>query len=517
MKKLPLDISTFSELRELNYLYVDKTEYMYNLITGGRRYFLSRPRRFGKSLLVSTLYEILSGNRQLFDDLWIGSSDYHWKEYGVINLDFSSITSHNLSSLEEHLQDALLTIAENYHITLDKDSREPNLLLKKIVRALFDRFGRVAILVDEYDAPILKTLKDKDLAETIRDTLQQFFTTIKSLDAYVQFVFITGVSAFAKAGLFSGINNLQMLTLQDKYAALCGYTDREIDHYFKEYITTWAHKSSTSYENMREQIRSWYNGYSFGYNVSKVYNPFSLMKALYAQQFDNFWFQSGTPTFLVEILKKEYKRFNPEHLIISQDTLGSFDVGTIPVIALMFQAGYLTIVDYNSDAGFYTLDYPNAEVKKSFQKYLIEVFTHIEHSYAQDLSFQLFTAFNTNNIEDAIDVLKQFFAHIPYQLHIKQEKYYHSTLMMICIAAGIKSQSEFSTEQGRIDVAMEFERSIYIIEIKFNDTAENALKQIEERQYYQRFLSYGKQIILLGIVFKKKPHSFDIEYVEKQL
>ena len=378
MKRLPVDISTFAELQTLDYLYVDKTEYMYNLVTGGRRYFLSRPRRFGKSLLVSTLNEILSGNKQLFDELWIASSDYTWQEHGVINFDFSSIVSYNLFSLEEHLKDALLTIAQKYHIVIDGDSHEPNLLLKKIVRALFDRFGRVAILIDEYDAPILKTLKNKELAENIRNHIQQFFTTIKSLDAYVQFVFITGVSSFAKAGLFSGINNLRIITLDDRYAALCGYTDQEINHYFKEYISTWAHESGISYDTLLEQIKSWYNGYSFGYNVPKVYNPFSVMNALDKKKFENFWFQSGTPTFLIETLKKEYKTFDPEHLTATMDFLGIFDVDTIPLLSLMFQAGYLTITGYDSDSKEYTLDYPNSEVRIAMQKYLLAVFAHTD-------------------------------------------------------------------------------------------------------------------------------------------
>src|SRR5581483_5060077 len=517
MKRLPVDISTFSELRALDYLYVDKTEYMYRMITGGRRYFLSRPRRFGKSLLVSTLQEILKGNKQLFSDLWIGSSDYAWQEYGVISLDFSKISTESLESTKYRLYDMLITIAHDYDVAIDTTTHTPDLILEKIALTLSKKFGKVAILVDEYDAPILKTLKNKELAEEIRNAIQQFFTTIKSLDAYVQFVFITGVSSFAKAGLFSGINNLQIMTLDDRYAALCGYTDQEIDHYFKEYISIWVHESDISYDSLREQIKSWYNGYSFGYNVPKVYNPFSLMNALNIKKFKNFWFTSGTPTFLIEILKKEYKRFDPGRLMISEDMLGVFDVGTIPVIALMFQAGYLTIAGYDDDAHVYKLDYPNDEVKKSFQKYLLEVFTHVEHSYAQDLLTQLFVALNNNKTEDAVDVLKQLFAHIPYQLHIKQESFYHSLFIMICIGADIKYHAEYSTSLGRIDIVMELPKITYVTEIKFNDTAENALKQIEERRYYENFIHTNNPVILLGLAFKRAPHVFDIEYVEKRL
>ncbi len=517
MQKLPVDISTFSELRTLNYLYVDKTEYVYHMITGGRRYFLSRPRRFGKSLLVSTLKEVLIGNKQLFNDLWIASSDYDWHEYGVIDLDFSRLKSTSLELFKQSLVEELYLIAQRCHLTVDKDVKEPDFLLKNMIHALFEKYGKVAILIDEYDSQILKTLKNKPLAVEIRDEIQQFFTTIKSLDQYVQFVFITGVSSFAKAGLFSGINNLQIITLRDKYAAICGCTDAEIDHYFKEHITVWSQKIGISYDNLREQIRSWYNGYSFGYNVVKVYNPFSVLNAFHVQEFENFWFQSGTPTFLVEVLKKEYTRFDPERLIISKDMLGMFDVEAVPAISLMFQTGYLTIIDYDSESGLYTLNYPNDEVKKSFQKYLLEVLTNIEPSLAQNLSAQFFTALNQHKVQTSIDVLKQFFAHIPYQLHMKEERYYHSVLAAICTGAGIKSLAEVSTADGRIDLVMEFKQFIYVVEIKSNDTAEKALTQIEEREYYQRFLSCGKQVILLGVAFKKEPNNFDIEYIEKQL
>src|SRR5579862_2773503 len=226
LRRLPVDISTFSELRKSGYVYVDKTEYAYKMITGGRRFFLSRPRRFGKSLLVSTLKEILTAqNKQLFDDLWINKSDYHWQEYGVINLDFSTFAVSNVISLEDALRDELFIIAKDYKIDLDTSLKDSTLVLKHLVLTLYKQFGRVAVLVDEYDSPILKTLPNEELAKQVRDKIQQFFTTIKGLDEQIQFVFITGVSSFAKAGLFSGINNLQILTLNKQFAGICGYTD----------------------------------------------------------------------------------------------------------------------------------------------------------------------------------------------------------------------------------------------------------------------------------------------------
>ncbi len=374
LRKLPLGIQTFHRLRADNCVYVDKTEHAYNLITRGYRYFLARPRRFGKSLFVSTLHEILSGNKALFDDLWIAQSDYQWKPHGVIKLDFSSVVGTDVERFEAGLQTVLIEIANAYELDLNSTALE--LMLRSLIKALYKQFGRVAILIDEYDSPILRMLHDHERANKIRNAIQQFFSAIKSLDTEVDFVFITGVTSFAKAGLFSGINNLTIITLDKQYATICGYTDQEIDHNFSDFITVWAEKENVSYDQIRGQMKTWYNGYHFGENVTAVYNPFSVMHALNIQTFENFWFQSGTPTFLVEVLKKEYKDFDPERLTMTKDTLGIFDVGATPLLALMFQAGYLTIVDYDSESQEFTLDYPNTEVKRSLQ-YLLEVFVHL--------------------------------------------------------------------------------------------------------------------------------------------
>lgn len=517
LQKLPLDTSTFSRLRELNYLYVDKTKHIYHMLTTGHRFFLSRPRRFGKSLLVSTLKEVLTGNKAIFNDLWIDKSDYQWKEYGVINLDFSLLTAQDITSFKGELRSELFTIAQYYNVSIDPAVTGINEALKNLIRELFKKFGQVAVLVDEYDSSILKTLHDEKLAKQIRDTIQQFFTVIKSLDAEIQFVFITGVSSFAKAGLFSGIKNLQILTLQDTYASICGYTDTEIDHYFTDHMMDWADTKKISYAELRKQIKTWYNGYRFGDDVTAVYNPFSVMNALHIKNFENFWFQSGTPTFLVELLKKEHFSLDLENFEASKDFLGIFDVDNIPPLSLMFQAGYLTITGYDQESKLYKLDYPNEEVRVSFQKYLFAALTHVRSSDVERLSGKLKAALNNSNIEDAIDLMKQLFAHVPYQLHMKAEKFYHALFIMICVGAEIKAHAEYSTSHGRIDLILELSKIIYVIEIKFNKSADEALAQIEERRYYERFVSQKKPIILLGLAFKREPQLFDITYTAKHL
>jgi len=523
LQKLPLDISTFAELRAKKYLYVDKTKYAYDLIMGGRRFFLSRPRRFGKSLFISTLKEILSGNRDLFNDLWIGQEEsYPWTPHGVITLDFSNLSTQSLEECKHDLIRILAGAGRAYGIILDMHFQTVNDALERLVLALYEKFGSVAILIDEYDRPILHNLHNVERACAIRALIQDFFTAVKGHDQYINFVFITGVSSFTKAGLFSGMNNLLFITLDKQYARICGYTDEEVDHYFVGHIQAWADKQHVPYAKLRQEIKTWYNGYHFNIDVPSVYNPFSLMYALHKQDFENFWFQSGTMTFLVEELKKEarkheYQVLNSGGFEEDKESLGIFDVGAIPLPTLMFQTGYLTLSSYDQESKLYKLDYPNLEVKSAFQKYLLEVFARLDAPSASRLSAKFRVALNNCALDKAITLLQQLFAHVPYQLHMPEEKFYHALLQMVCTASGMNAQSEYSTDHGRIDVVLDLPNVLYVAEIKFNKSAKEALAQIEEHRYYERFLSCSKPIMLLGISFKRQPGIFEIEYDAKQM
>ncbi len=517
MLKLPLDISSFAQLRRLNYLYVDKTEYAYNLITGGRRFFLARPRRFGKSLFVSMLQEALTGNRDSFKNLWIDSSDFAWKQHGVIVLDLSSMGINDVASFDKGLCYTLQKIAEDYKLAISLDTVKPELALNGLVKALHKKFGAVAVLIDEYDNPILHALKDVELATAIRDATRRFFAAIKALDAEIDFVFITGISSFSKAGVFSGMNNLQTITLDQRYAGICGYTEQEIASNFSNYVQHWAHASQTSSELLRQEIKNWYNGYRFSKSDVAVYNPFSLMHALAAQEFRNFWFLSGTPTFLVDMMRRESRTFDAEKLEVSEDSLGALDVHAAPLVVLLFQAGYLTIVDYDPSNHFYKLDYPNAEVKVAFQKYLLQAITNINVTSLEILAKDFKAALQKRDMAELRDILLQLFSHIPYQLHVKEEKYYHSLLIMLCIASGVEVSSEYSTSDGRIDLILHVPNVIYVAEIKFNKSAAQAIAQIKERGYYKPFLAKNKLIVLLGLSFVREPHHFDIELEHEEL
>src|SRR3990167_7923707 len=344
MQSLPFSLQSFSRLRALNCLYIDKTKYAYDLIVQDQNFFLSRPRRFGKSLFISTLKEILLGKKDLFKGLWIAQSDYKWPLYGVIHLDFSSM-----------------------------DSTDANTARTSICQSL----AKIAI---DYEHAILSTLHSPQLNEVLK-VVQSFFTTLKSLGDYVHFLFITGVSAFAKAGLFSGMSHPKDLSQLTDYACICGYTEEDIDRYFIPYLEKMASLKTVSIAELRAELKKMYNGYHFAENAPAVYNPFSFIKALDTADLGNFWFDSGTPSFLVDILKKEYAKknseiFHMEEFRISKMEPKYFDVNAIPIPALMLQTGYLTIKSFLE--GSYKLGFPNIEVQAALQRHMMSILLNLD-------------------------------------------------------------------------------------------------------------------------------------------
>lgn len=520
--KLPIDISDFKNLRQHNFLYIDKTKLAYEMITGGRCYFLSRPRRFGKSLLVSTLAEILSGNRILFQNLWIDQSSYNWPIHGVIKLDFSTIGAIDTETFKHNLCEALAKIIDQYQLKITIEFSNSEIALSRIIRALHAKFGRVAILIDEYDDPITQLLAEPILAYKIRDAMQRFFKMIKGSEEHVNFVFITGVSAFSKAGLFSGLNNLQNITLQDQFATICGYTESEIQQYFNNYLQVWADNKQITVDNLQSQIKNLYNGYRFSLNAPSVYNPFSLAYALKTQSLDNFWIESGNPKFLITELSKtsrqsELQLLNLNNIEASKYTLGMFDIDQIPLPALMFQTGYLTIDNLDPETGLYKLKCPNQEVKSTLEKYLLAIFINSDLNSTELLVHKFKAALNKQDLATAITFIQLIFAKIPYQIHLKAESFYHGLLLTICNAAEIKTQGEYATSHGSIDLILDLPTIFYIIEIKFNQSAEIALSQINNKHYYEPFMDQHKAIVLLGINFEKTAGEFKISYAHQQL
>ena len=520
-RNLPIGLQSFSTLIEDDFIYIDKTKYIYDLISTGRYYFLSRPRRFGKSLLVSTLEELFLGNRKLFKSLYIDSSDYDWQEYPVIVLNFSSMDSESPELLKQDIAWNLQTIGDQYGVDL---SGAPS-LKSKFKHLIFElsKKNRVSILVDEYDYPILRNIENLDVADKCRDVLRDFFATLKdtTVDKKLKFIFITGISKFSKTSIFSGLNNLQDLTLDPRAAKLLGYTSDEIRSSYKDYLDEIAEKSQQTVDEIFEKIRFWYNGYQFADPVrspdAKVYNPFSVMLYFSREEFLDYWFDTGTPAFITHLIQKQdYVISKIEGSEVNVSETKSYDVKKIKILPLLWQAGYLTIESYDPKTKNYKLCFPNEEVKLSFYHHLLEDLTSKEIAYVSRSTSALSEHLKSNNLDGFFETLKVFFAQIPYTMHLAQEKYYQTIFYIIMKLIDAHVSGEEITNNGRIDATVETDSHIYIIEFKLHETAQTALNQIEAKKYYQKYLDRGKVIVLVGVLFDLEIRNIG-DWISKQL
>lgn len=514
MKKLPIGIQTFEKIIKENYLYIDKTKQIYNFMNSGDYFFLSRPRRFGKSLLVSTLKEIFSGNKELFKNLWISKSEYVWQEYPIILLDFSTIGHSTPEELKASLSWELSNIASLYEVEIDHlPSIETT--LKALVYKLAKK-NKVVILIDEYDKPMLDHITNIKMAEAMQGVLRSFYSAVKGLDAHLKFIFLTGVTKFAKTSVFSGLNNLIDLTTEPIAAELLGYTQEEVDTYFTEYITPIANQQNTTVEAIRNNAKVWYNGYRFSREDVKVYNPYSILFYLNSGYLFNYWFETGTPSFLVNLIKtKGYSIESIENAELNTQDMRPYDIDDIRLIPLLFQTGYLTIKSYNPVIQNYVLDYPNEETKVSFLHYFVSNITTAPVSLFNSSILKLTQTLRSNNIDLFFQTLEVFFASIPYTMQLSQEKYYQSIFYVIVNLIGAYIQAEVTTSEGRIDATIETRSHVYIFEFKLNKSAEEALEQIKEKRYYQKYLQSDKQIILIGVSFSLDKRNIDKWLVEE--
>lgn len=362
MKKLPIGIQTFSEIIREDYVYVDKTLLIYTMITTGKYYFLSRPRRFGKSLLISTFADVFSGNKDLFKGLAIYSLPYDWKKYPVISISFADIRYTTAETLEKGIILHLQRIAKQYQVVLTNELSSGEMLQELVMELSIN--DHVVLLIDEHDYPIIQHIHNESSAHAMRETLKAFYSVIKGLDKYLQFCFLTGVSKFSQTSIFSGLNNLNDISLDRKFNELLGYTKNEIITHFQPYLTDAAHYNQCSQEELLTQITEWYDGYNFtaGQHATKMYNPFSVLLFLSKQVFSNYWFKTGTPTFLINLFKKyNYSMQDFDHIEATENELGAFEIENISLKTLLFQTGYLTIKSYNNLTRNYLLTYPNKE------------------------------------------------------------------------------------------------------------------------------------------------------------
>lgn len=502
MKNFPIGISTLSEIIRNNFYYVDKTRFVKALVDGGKYYFLSRPRRFGKSLLVDTLREAFSGNSDLFKGLYL-ENNWDWgTKYPVIHVSFGGGVIDSRNDLDEKLIYILEDNARKYEILLEYQSVRDR--FSELIRNLDEKYKHpVVVLVDEYDKPILDNITHPEKAAEIREGLKNFYSVIKDSDAYIKFCLLTGVSKFSKVNLFSGLNNLKDITLDQRFGDLCGYTEQELLNVFKERL----------HEIDLNQMKSWYNGYNF--LGSPIYNPFSCLLYFDKKQIGNYWFETATPTFLIKLLK-ERKYYLPdlEKLQVGENILGSFDVEDLVVETLLFQTGYLTIGQVEEPLlgqRYYTLQYPNKEVKTSLNTYLLNFLTDLK-AKTGSLKMSLLKSLQNGDMEQIHQTIAAMLASIPHDWYRKNdidkyEGYYASVVYAYLCSLGFDLIAEDTTNHGRIDLTVFTETRIYIIEFKVNELIaekSTALKQIKSRNYHEKYLNRSRDIYRIGMDFSRK-------------
>jgi hypothetical protein len=505
MKKLPIGISDFKKLIEGNYIYVDKTEYIYKLIQeGGNYYFLSRPRRFGKSLLISTIRYLFEGQKELFKNLYI-LDKWNWDEtYPVLKIDLAKTQVKNEEELQMELKATIIETGRKYDYEYNQEYTINRNLEKLIERVNELSKKQVVILIDEYDKPILDNIEKKEEVERIREVLKGFYTTLKGLDEYIKFVLITGVSKFSKVSLFSGLNQLEDISLNKDFANICGYTQQELEFYFKEYLQGL---------NL-EEIKEWYNGYYFLQDT--LYNPFDILLYLKNREFRSYWYKTGTPTFLIKLIKKQkYDITKLDNIILRENILEKFDIEEIRIEALMFQTGYLTIKEvYQKEYGQeYKLGFPNKEVKISFNENILE-FT-IKEEIRYKLVDEIITILKKEEIKKLKEKLEILISNISY-MYLKEEASYVLAVFVLLYSSGLNVITEDNTPKGRIDLTIIVNNSIvYILEFKVIQNSKekgNAIKQILEKEYYKKYLNYDK-VYIIGIELDKtKKQIVNFEY-----
>ncbi len=496
MKKLPIGISTFEKIIKDNYVYVDKTKEAFELIENGQYYFLSRPRRFGKSLFLDTLRNIFEGKKELFEGLYIYDK-WDWnKKYPVIRISFNDGNFSNIENLNQAFYEILKRNQDLLEVKCDESLSLEGCFRDLIFLAYRKYNQRVVILIDEYDKPILDNIANTELAEKMRDRLKDFYTVIKGSDEYIKFAFMTGVSKFSKMSLFSGLNNLDDITIDKKYATICGYTHRDLETVFAE------HLKGQDYE----KIRRWYNGYKW--LGEPVYNPFDILLFISkGYVYENYWFSTGTPTFLLKLIEKN-NYFLPdfENIVKNKDMLDSFELDYIDLETLMWQTGYLTIdstIDLYDEIR-YKLAIPNQEVRISLFNIISEYLTAVKTTtYKDNIKISLFN----KDLEMLKKSIISLYASIPYNHFTnnpmyEKEGYYVSIFYAYMKGMGVDVIGEDVTNKGRIDLTLIFPEAIYIMEFKVDGN--DALKQLKEKRYFEKYLSYNKPIYLVGIEFDSK-------------
>ncbi len=499
--KYPIGIQNFESLRNDGYVYVDKTALIYRLVDEGRYYFLSRPRRFGKSLLISTLEAYLSGKKELFKGLAIEQLEKDWTEYLIFHLDLNVGEYQSKESLYEKL-DAFLTPLEEQYGTLPS-LHEAGQRFEYVIRQAYKKTGkRIVILVDEYDKPLLATIAHPELQDSFRTTLKAFYGVLKSMDGYIKFALLTGVTKFGKVSVFSDLNNLIDLSMNRRYQSICGITKDEILKYFDESVHELADGYGISYDNALARLKEDYDGYHFVNNGVDVYNPFSLLNTFANCEFGRYWFETGTPSYLVEVMKQDnYPLPDLTREQVTGDFLNSIDSMSTNPIPLIYQSGYLTIKAYDPEFGFYTLGFPNKEVEEGFADYLLPFYTNVKQGDSAFFISNFVRELRQGRIDDFMLRMETMLADTSYKVVGDSELYFQNAFYLISRMLGFYTEVERETSNGRMDMTVKTKDYVYIFEFKLNDSADEALRQINEKGYAKPFALDSRKLIKVGVNF----------------
>ncbi len=515
LKNLPIGIQSFEKLRKGGFLYVDKTALIYQLVSsGGGYYFLSRPRRFGKSMLLSTLHAYFEGKKELFEGLAISDLEKEWIKYPVLHLD---LNTENYKS-EESLTDRLSLQLSKWEKIYSRDDNEKSLgaRFEGVIQRAYEKSGqKVVILVDEYEKPILQAIDNEKLQTRYREILKGFYGALKSMDNYIQFAFLTGVTKINQVSVFSGLNNLRDISPRKDYATICGITDEEIDTVFTPYVERFAQQTDMSVDAARKKLRAYYDGYRFHHSAPAVYNPFSLLNAFTDNEFGSYWFATGTPTYLVTLLKK--RDYNLEKL--STEEIDPFDLDNSDFtssnpVPLLYQSGYLTIKGYDKEYELLSLGFPNKEVEEGFMKFLLPYYTSTNNDSSRVIITRFVKDVKGGNVEGFMRYLSGFFADTPYELVKDLENHYQNVLFIITKLMGFYVKAEYHTSAGRIDMVLQTDDYTYVMEFKLDGTAEDALAQINDKSYTLPFENGDRKLFKVGVNFSKETRNIEKWIVE---
>ena len=497
----PIGIQTFSEIREKNYLYIDKTEYVYRMTHFAKYVFLSRPRRFGKSLLTSTLHSYFSGRKDLFQGLAMERLEKDWIEYPVLHFDMS-MAKHVDKERLERLLDFMLSDYERT-FGLDITAGDANLRLTRLIKCAYEKTGKkVVVLIDEYDAPLLDVVHEKENLGVLRNIMRNFYSPLKACDPYLKYVFLTGITKFSQLSIFSELNNIKNISMDESYAAICGITEDEMLTQMKEDMGMLAAKLNISPEEVLLKLKENYDGYHFTYPSPDLYNPFSLLNAFADGKFGSYWFGSGTPTYLIKMLGKF--GVNPSDIGPKQAKASIFDAPTetmTNITPLLYQSGYITIKDYNKILDLYTLDIPNKEVRLGLMESLLPNYVGNETPEATTMVAYLFYDIQNGDMDSALRRLQAFLSTVPYCDNTKYEGHYQQLFYVIFSLLNYYVDIEVRTPRGRVDVVLRTKTTLYVMELKLDKTAGEAMEQINLKNYPERFALCGLPVVKVAINF----------------